>query len=133
MKKKGIIMSSVIISIIILFVGFIFIYNIFTMMKPCFVYQSIYTVISRYIFIYEKFGYLTEEEITSLNYELSKLCTNKNYELSVPTEKKQYGDEVNFKFNYLYSYYTINLNEKGFIRKKKTIPIKINRYSYVKN
>ena len=86
---------------------------------------------NKYIFIIEKFGYLSTSELDSLKTDLDKVCTNK-YKLQIPTEKGIYGSIFEVKFEYLYDLKCIDYEGRSISYKTKKIPIVINRYGYIK-
>lgn len=132
MKKRG---SSALatpimigISIIILSVLFVLVINLIT---PFILYLKIENIATKYIFVIEKFGYLTEIEKNNMLNELNSQGISSNYvTVECPNKKEPYGNLISLSINYEYQY-----NIPGFSNdqkeRKTMISVKKNSFSKI--
>lgn len=129
--KKGITVLTtpliLILSILLLTVLAIFIINLII---PFIKYQKLDQIASKYMFVIERFGYLTEAEYNLLKQELIKENFEiQNIEIKYPKEKLEYGTLFEFSIKYNYNL-SLPLKIKEY---EKQIPINIKKYAYSKN
>jgi hypothetical protein len=101
-NKKG---SSVLIAPIILTISLVMLILIGTytinFIQPFIWYEKLNNVGLKYMFIIEKYGYLTFEEENNLIMELeNKGFKKENITLDVPKEIKKYGELIELNLNY---------------------------------
>lgn len=109
----------------IIIISIFFINSIF----PFIWYQKLNLITQKYMFVIEKFGYLTDLEKNTLIKELATqgFDTSK-IEIYAPNNKKSYGELLDFKIKYKYKYKNIN----GFTLQDKTINMVVSKSSYSK-
>lgn len=102
---------------------------IISLIIPFIKYQKLDQIVSKYMFVIERFGYLTEDEYSFLKQELLKEgFETQNIEIIYPKHKLEYGTLFEFSIKYNY-----NLSLKGRIKEySRTIPIIIKKYAYSK-
>ena len=106
-------------------VGIFFINSIF----PFIWYQKLNSTAQKYMFIIEKFGYLTDLEKANVINELNSQGFDiNNIELYAPSNKKSYGELIEFKIVYKYKYKNIS----EFKLEEKTINMVVTKSSYSK-
>ena len=134
-KQRG---SSTITMPITLIVGVIAIVSVIMVAIQSFIpfiyYQKLDNVATKYVFVIEKFGYLTASEKDSLLRDLEKQGINtKNISLIYPSSKKEYGSLIEFEINYLYKYKVPEIiNRKLKINEKETVvSVKKNSFSKI--
>lgn len=129
-NKKGnaVVTYPIVLFISILFlimVGIFFINSIF----PFIWYQKLNSTAQKYMFIIEKFGYLTDLEKANVINELNSQGFDiNNIELYAPSNKKSYGELIEFKIVYKYKYKNIS----EFKLEEKTINMVVTKSSYSK-
>ena len=133
-KRKGNNMIVLpIIFVICMVCLFFIIYTIFNTLVPLVYYQKLDMIMTKYMFVIEKFGYLTNLEKLSLTNELNSKGFNiDNIEIKYPKNKKEYGEYI--EFNIRYKLYMNNINfgsGKIKLEKKETI-INISKNSFSK-
>lgn len=101
---------------------------------PFVYHQKLVTVANKYMFVIEKFGYLTESERDSLNEEL----INSGFDISkitlkYPNEIKQYGELIEFEITYRLSMKMPIISEGvyNFIEKETILTVKKNSFSKI--
>lgn len=134
-KSKGnsLVATPIVLVISILFIIFIGIFTINNIL-PFIWYEKLNNIALKYIFVIEKYGYLTDSEIDSLKsdmqdqgFDISKII------IDVPKEQKNYGELIEFSILYNYNQENLSFNEGKIGIKSKIIPIKIVKNSYCKN
>ena len=112
---------------ILVIVGMFFLNSIF----PFIWYQKLNHIAQKYMFVIEKFGYLTDSERKNLQEELSE----QGFDISkviiqAPSARKSYGELIEFKLSYEYTYNNMNVLKNNM--EKKKIDIKVSKCSYSK-
>lgn len=132
--KKGstIISTSIIlvVSIIVLLCIGVFIINSIT---PFIWYEKLNNIALKYMFVIEKYGYLTDaEKNTLINDMKSEGFDISEVDLKYPSEQKAYGELLQFsvKYNLKINLPTFSNGIVGI--QNKTIPLSINKSSYCK-
>ena len=131
-KKGNIATYTLIIFISMLFliaVGVFLINAIF----PFIWYQKLNSTAQKYMFVIEKFGYLTKSEkeillsdLENQGFDISKI------EIEAPNERKNYGEFIEFKIKYNYEYNNITYLDNKFETEKKYINMTVSKNSYSK-
>lgn len=90
---------------------------------PFIYYQKLFSMANKYMFVIEKFGYLTKEEKESLRFELNNSGFNiENVSIVCPEDQKEYGELIEFKLIYkLYTKMPELNNGKFEYNEKETI------------
>lgn len=101
--------------------------------KPFLIYEKLNTIALKYMFIIEKFGYLTEIEKNNMLNEMSnKGIDISRVSLKFPDRLEEYGELIEFSITYLeYINLPSFINGKLDINKKE-IKIEVNKNSYSK-
>ena len=130
-KKQGNITATItlIISLAFLLITAIYIINTIT---PFVWYQKLQAVAEKYVYIIEKFGYLTDAEEQELyqelqqdGFEIDKIT------LDCPKTYLEYGTLFKFEITYTLSQeYTVIVN--GIKNEARDIPLQIRKYGYSK-
>ena len=127
--KKGNVTQifTLIVSLAMLVVTIIY---IISMLTPFIWYQKLQNIADKYVYIVERFGYLTEIEEEELYKELSSEGFDiDNIVLECPNHKLEYGEM--FKFNLIYKlkldYMTVN---SDFNRETKEVMLRVKKYGY---
>ena len=97
-------------------------------------YQKIDNVMNKYLFVIEKFGYLTENEKNNLLKELEQKGIDvNNVYLEYPKEKKEYGELVDFNLKYILKSKEISIDgiKIGFNEKETIIWVRKNSFSKI--
>lgn len=130
-KKHGNITTTITLIVSLGFLMVIAIY-IINMMLPFIWYQKLQGVSAKYVYIIEKFGYLTETEEKNLYKELEKEGFDlNNIMLDCPKSYLEYGTLFKFEITYnLYQQYNIILN--GIKNEARVVPLTIKKYGYSK-
>lgn len=134
MRKKGnMIVTYPIVMIVCIFciviIGMFFINSII----PFIWYQKLNTTVQKYMFVVEKFGYLTSSEKNDLFNELTAQgFESDKIKISVPSSPKSYGELVNLTVEYEYNLKNIVLNNLNVGYSNKIINLKVSKNSYSK-
>lgn len=134
MRKKG---SSVIGMPIAISIATISLIAIFVCMVnfivPFSIYQKIDNVATKYIYVIEKFGFLTENEKNNLLSDLNNKGISSNYvTLEYPSFKEPYGNLVTLKISYRYVFNMPRIMNNKIISNKKETVISIEKNSFSK-
>jgi lipopolysaccharide/colanic/teichoic acid biosynthesis glycosyltransferase len=101
---------------------------------PFIYHQKLITIANKYMFVIEKFGYLTEEEKSLLNNELitSGFDISK-ISLKYPSELKEYGQLIELEIDYILVLKTpiISNGTYGSIEKETILKVKKNSFSKI--
>lgn len=109
----------------IIMISVFFINSIF----PFIWYQKLNLIAQKYMFVIEKFGYLTDlEKNTLINDLVSQGFDISKIEIYAPSSKKSYGELLEFKIKYEYNYKNVN----GLNLEDKTIDMFVLKSSYSK-
>ena len=92
-------------------------------------YQKLNSITQKYMFVVEKFGYLTNLEKANLINDLNMQGFNtSNVKIVSPSSKKSYGELIEFKITYIYNYKNIS----GLKLKDNSIKMVVEKSSYSK-
>ena len=102
------------------------------MITPFIWYQKLENVANKYVYIIEKYGYLTENEEKALYEDLEQDGFNTSLiELDCPKQYLDYGTMFKFEIKYkLYQNY--NIINNGIKSETKEVSLNIKKYSYSK-
>ena len=130
MKKRG---SSILATPIMISISMISLIMltmlIVNLIMPFTIYQKLDNIATKYIFVIEKFGYLTESEKNNLLSDLNQEGIDSNYiKLEYPKKKEPYGNLITLKISYEYAYNIINFE----INKKEKTIISVTKNSFSK-
>jgi hypothetical protein len=122
---------------IILVIAMIFIVLIGTyiisLITPFIWYEKLNSISQKYMFVIEKYGYLTDLEKSNLVNDLKNDGFNISYiEIIAPNVKKNYGELIEFKINYKLIQKNPTISNGVIINAQKDINISIKKYSYSK-
>lgn len=100
---------------------------------PFIYHQKLITIANKYMFVIEKFGYLTIEEKNSLNKELN----DSGFDLSkitliYPDELRSYGELIEFEIDYILVLKTPTVSSGTYNLKNKETILKIRKNSFSK-
>lgn len=134
MNKKGntivvtpIIVTICIVSIIV--IGMVLMNALF----PMILQQKLNKISEKYMFVVEKFGYLTLNEKENLLDDLENNGFEKeNIIINVPNCKKTYGELIEFSILYKAKYKSIGFSNGKIVINNKAIDIRVNKCSYSK-
>jgi len=108
--------------------------NIINSIIPFIYHQKLITIANKYMFVIEKFGYLTNEEKNLLMVELndSGFDTSKVI-LKYPNELKRYGELVEFEIDYILVLVTPTITGGTYntIEKETILKVKKNSFSKI--
>lgn len=95
-------------------------------------YQKLQAIVNKYVYVVEKFGYLTDNEEKELLNELKEEGFDLNYiQIDCPKSYLEYGTLFKFEITY-------NLNQEysvidnGIKSEARTVPLRIRKYGYSK-
>lgn len=130
-NKKGDVSQTLtlMISLGLLLVLTIYILNLLT---PFVWYQKLQNIANKYIYVVEKFGYLTDAEEKELYEELIAQGFNKgDITLICPKQKLEYGTlfEFQIRYNLRTSY---GIMDGGIQNETRIVPLHIKKYGYSK-
>lgn len=131
--KKGSTAVSVSLTFMILAIFLVLLtYTIINLFIPFLYYQKLDTVANKYLFVIEKFGYLTNLERNNLTIDLERegFDTSK-INIVYPKNRKAYGELVEFSISYAVLSKNLVINN-GFIGvddKETIISIRKNSFS----
>ena len=130
-KKEGNITTSITLIISLAFLIIIAIY-IINMIVPFIWYQKLQGIANKYVYVIERYGYLTNSEEKELYEELKEEGFDLAYiQVDCPKNRLEYGTLFKFEIKYeLQQQYNVILN--GIKNEARTIPLKIKKYSYSK-
>lgn len=122
---------------ILLFFCFIFLLTVgvflMNIMKSFVWYEKLNHISNEYIFLIEKFGYLTvsekeklEEDLRKSGFEIEKI------KIEYPDKKVPYGTLIQFCIQYELDIPMLNFINKLDKRKNQNIIIEVNKYSFSK-
>lgn len=114
---------------LIIIVGTLIINNF----MPFLWYQKMQNLMQKYMFVIEKFGYLTSLEKRQLYTELDNKGFNiEDIMVIAPETEKEYGELITFKIIYNYKNKKVTIKNGMFSFEEKTTPITVDMYSYSK-
>lgn len=101
---------------------------------PFIYHQKLITLANKYMFVIEKFGYLTDEEKDLLNKELNDSGFDvSKISLKYPNELKQYGELIEFEIDYILILKTpiISNGTYSVIEKETVLKVRKNSFSKI--
>jgi len=120
--------------LIIISMAFITILTVYciNMITPFIWYQKMQVIASKYMYIVDKYGYLTINEKNQMFLDLEKEGFEKSKMIiSCPASPKPYGTLIELKLEYLV-YQDTPVFQGGIKILKRKIPLIIKKYSYSK-
>jgi len=130
-KKKGNITTAITLIVSLGFLLVIAMYIINTIV-PFIWYQKLQEVANKYVYIIEKFGYLTDDEEKELYEDLKEEGFDvQNIKAKYPKETLEYGTLFEFEIEYKL-YQTNAVISKGIKNEARTVSLKIKKYGYSK-
>lgn len=122
---------------IILVIAMIFIVLIGTyiisLITPFIWYEKLNSISQKYMFVIEKYGYLTDLEKSNLVNDLKNDGFNISYiEIIAPNVKKNYGELIEFKIKYKVIQKNPTISNGVIRNTQKDINMSIKKYSYSK-
>jgi len=130
-NKKGDVtgLFTLIVSLAILVITIVYIVN---MLTPFVWYQKLQNIADKYVYVVERFGYLTESEKEELYNELIKEGFDiNNVSLECPSKRLEYGEKFNFNLTYRLKV-EYSLLKKLAERETKEVLIHVKKYGYCK-
>ena len=116
-------------SLTALIVLMVYIVNVIT---PFIIYQKLQMIATKYMYVIEKYGYLTDNEEKMLYSDLAKEGFEKNkIQTNFPNAKQDYGTLFSFEIKYEYEQ-EFSVFSYGIKKEVRTIPLHIKKYSYSK-
>lgn len=118
--------------VLLISIAFIMILTVFciNMITPFIWYQKIQLVANKYMYVIDRYGYLTSLELTQMKNELKSEGLDINsIKITAPTSKKTYGTLIELKIEYNAKQDIILLDNKSMTR---VVPLVIRKYSYSK-
>lgn len=130
-KKRGNVTNAIVLIISLAFLLVLTIYIINTII-PFIWYQKLQAIVDKYVYIVERFGYLTETEEKALYKELEEDGFDlTKIQLECPKSYLEYGTLFKFQITYqLEQEYNIIAN--GIKNEARTVPLQIRKYGYSK-
>lgn len=99
------------------------------MILPFIWYQKLQAIATKYMYIIDKYGYLTSKEEQQMITDMKQDGFDTNYvTISVPKTKQSYGKLINLEIKYIITHNILSLNTKT----TKATPIIVKKYSYTK-
>lgn len=121
---------SIIMSVSLILIILISTYVI-NLIQPFIVYEKLNNISLKYMYIIEKYGYLTDKEKSNMLNELkSSGIDTSNIKISAPTSKMTYGKLIELKVEYSMQINMPSLQNSN--NSNKTINLVINKSSYSK-
>ena len=130
-RKRGNATSAItlIVSLAFLLILTVYIINTIT---PFIWYQKLQAVANKYVYVIERFGYLTDSEEKELYKELEQDGFDINLvELDCPKSYLEYGTLFKFEITYTLSQ-EYNVISNGIKNEARTVPLRIKKYGYSK-
>ena len=117
------------ISLICLIIITVYIINMIT---PFIWYQKLENIANKYVYVIEKYGYLTENEEKKLYEDLEQHGFNVDLiEIDCPKQYLDYGTMFKFEIKYKY-YQNYSIINDGIKSETREVPLNIKKYSYSK-
>lgn len=130
-KKKGNITMTISLIVSLGFMLILTVYIINTII-PFIWYQKLQALANKYVYVIERFGYLTDNEEQALRAELEEEGFDlSQIKLECPKSYLEYGTLFKFEITYtLYQEY--NVIASGIKNEARTVPLTIRKYGYSK-
>lgn len=133
-RKKGISMISnfIIVLVSILIMTSIFVFSINAII-PFIWYEKLNNIALKYMFVIEKYGYLTENEKNTMLDDMQKQGFDiSKVRLDYPKGKEAYGQLIHLNIYYDLYIDTISFSNEAIALKRQDIPINISKNSFCK-
>ena len=118
---------TIMFSVMVLIIITIFCIN---MIMPFIWYQKMQLVATKYMYIIDKYGYLTNKELNLMKEEMKESGFDINMlKITAPLQKKEYGKLIELKLEYKLKQKIILINTNIL---KREIPLTVKKYSYSK-
>ncbi len=122
-------MLTIIICLTVLLIITIFVINTII---PFIWYQKLDNVANKYVYVIERFGYLTDKEEEQLEEDLKQEGFNiQNIEINCPKSKLDYGTLFKFEIKYT-MHQNYSILDSGIKNEARSVPLSIRKYSYSK-
>ena len=132
-KKGNLVVSTPIIILVSSFFVIVIGVYVINMIEPFIWYEKLNATAQKYMFVIEKYGYLTEDEKNNLIETLNSQGFNtENLEIIAPSNIRNYGELLEFKINYKLIQKTPFVSNKDINLKERCINMCIKKYSYSK-
>ncbi len=106
--------------------------NIINMLVPFIWYQKLENVANRYVYVVERFGYLTEDEEKELYEELKNDGFDiAKVDLVCPKARLTYGKQFEFSIKYTMSYNSLLVFD-GVKNEARNVLLHVKKYGYSK-
>ena len=130
-KKEGNATTAITLTASLAFLLILTIYIINTII-PFIWYQKLQAIANKYVYVIERYGYLTDSEEKELYNELKQAGFNlDNVTLECPKSYLDYGTLFKFEITYtLQQEYSIIAD--GIQNEARTVPLRIRKYGYSK-
>lgn len=133
-KKRGfsVVITPIIVLICMIFILFLtcFIVNV---IKPFILYEKLNGIANKYMFVIEKYGYLSQNEKMSLEEEIKNRGFDlENIDIVYPEFQKSYGEVLEFCIKYQFDLKVPLLNDKGVEKTSKKINLTVKKHSISK-
>lgn len=100
---------------------------------PFILREKLNTIAQKYMFVIEKYGYLTANEKEELQEELKQGgFDSERITITAPSEILSYGQLITFEIEYVFPLNLPIISHEQMGQHQKQIPIHIRKYSYVK-
>jgi len=120
---------TLIVSLAILIITIMYVIN---MLTPFIWYQKLQNIADKYIYVVERFGYLTESEREELYKELIKEGFDiNNVYLECPNKRLAYGEKFNFNLTYKLKL-EYGMLKNTIERETKEVLLHVKKYGYSK-
>ena len=130
-KKRGNVTTTLTLTISLLFLIVLTIY-IINMITPFIWYQKLENIANKYIYVIEKYGYLTDKEENNMYRDLKDEGFNIDFvKVDFPRQPLNYGTLFKFEISYTV-YQKYNIISQGIKEESRKIPLSIKKYSYSK-
>lgn len=124
--------STTLTTIFCIFLLTIFAITIIRIIMPLLIYHKMQTIVVKYMYVIEKYGYLTHTEYTSLLNEIIACGIDGNsVNIEYPSSPQNYGTLLKLKVEGNYTNKLIVLGD-SFSQKLTTTNISVIKYSYSK-
>lgn len=129
MKKGATAITASIMTVFCITMLCICLVYIFECITPFILHQKMQSVATKYMYVVEKYGYLTNEEKENMIYELnSNGFETQNLTIEYPEIKKNYGEIIELKITYAYESKIKSIPILGMEKRNLTV----SRVSYSK-
>lgn len=128
-KGESVITTPIILLVSIAILVIMTVYCI-NMIMPFIWYQKMQLIATKYMYVIDKYGYLTTKEMNLMKQELKESGFDVNMlNITAPLQKKEYGKLIELKIEYQLKQKIILLDDAIMT---KQIPLIVRKYSYSK-